>query len=104
MNPQDVQLIGEEMAIKWTEGDEQFVRLEALRRACPCAGCAGEKDILGNVYKAAPTELGPTAFRLRRSLPVGGYGLQLVWEDGHSTGIYSWDYLRHVAADAASGN
>lgn len=91
--PQDLQLIGDELAIKWPDATETFHRLESLRRACPCAGCAGEMDIMGNVSKAAPSPLGPSAFRLRRWIPVGGYGLQLVWDDGHSTGIYSWEYL-----------
>jgi DUF971 family protein len=25
---------------------------------------------------------------------VGSYALQFTWSDGHSTGIYSWDWLR----------
>ena len=28
--------------------------------------------------------------------PVGNYALQLVFDDGHDTGIYSWDYLREL--------
>ena len=28
---------------------------------------------------------------------VGHYALQLVFDDGHDTGIYSWDYLRELA-------
>jgi DUF971 family protein len=28
---------------------------------------------------------------------VGRYALQFVWSDGHSTGIYSFEYLRDVA-------
>jgi DUF971 family protein len=31
--------------------------------------------------------------------PVGNYALQLVFDDGHDTGIYSWDYLHHLCAD-----
>jgi len=29
---------------------------------------------------------------------VGGYAIQPVWADGHNTGIYSFEYLRRVAA------
>jgi DUF971 family protein len=28
---------------------------------------------------------------------VGRYALQFVWSDGHSTGIYTWEYLREIA-------
>jgi DUF971 family protein len=95
--PQDIQSIGDELAIKWPDGTEQFLRLEALRRACPCAGCAGEKDIMGHTYRAVPQPLGPASYRLRRWIPIGGYGFQLFWEDGHNTGIYSAEYLAKIA-------
>ncbi|WP_281646074.1 DUF971 domain-containing protein [Parendozoicomonas sp. Alg238-R29] len=26
--------------------------------------------------------------------PVGNYGLKLVFDDGHDSGIYTWEYLR----------
>lgn len=98
MIPQDIQSIGDELAIKWSDGTEQFLRLDVLRRACPCAGCAGEKDIMGHVYRNVPQPLGPASYRLKRWTPVGGYGFQLFWEDGHNTGIYTWEYLAKVAA------
>jgi DUF971 family protein len=28
--------------------------------------------------------------------PVGRYAIQFNWLDGHTTGIYSWEYLRRV--------
>ena len=27
---------------------------------------------------------------------VGNYAIQPVWDDGHSTGIYTWEYLYHL--------
>ena len=51
MRPVDIQQIGNELAIKWDAGGEDFIPLEKLRRRCPCAGCKGEVDIMGNVYK-----------------------------------------------------
>ena len=51
MRPQDIQQIGNELAVKWSDGGENFIPLENLRRACPCAGCKGEMDIMGNLYK-----------------------------------------------------
>src|SRR2546426_1408457 len=97
MRPLDIQQIGQELAIKWEDGSESFLPLEKLRRHCPCAGCKGEVDVMGKLYKAPERPLTPSAFQLRAITRVGTYGIQPVWADGHATGIYSFDYLRRVA-------
>lgn len=33
---------------------------------------------------------------LESVVPVGHYALQLVFDDGHDSGIYAWDYLRQL--------
>ncbi|MGB7745943.1 MAG: DUF971 domain-containing protein [Verrucomicrobiia bacterium] len=102
MRPLDIQQVGNELAIKWDDGGESFIPLETLRRGCPCAGCQGEPDIMGNVYKIEKAEaLPPAAFQLKTIAGVGGYGIQPVWGDGHNTGIYSFDYLKRVAEKKA---
>lgn len=101
MRPIDLQQIGNELAIKWDDGSESFVTLETLRRHCPCAGCRGEKDIMGNVYKGPERPLTPQAFQLVRLAPVGNYAINPVWGDGHNSGIYAFDYLRRIV-EAAS--
>src|SRR5215469_13991778 len=97
MRPLDIERIGNELAIKWDDGVESYISLETLRRSCPCAGCKGEMDILGNVYKNPSRPLASNAFELVRINRVGGYALQPAWADGHDTGIYSFEYLRRVA-------
>ena len=97
MRPKDIQRIGNELAIKWNDGGESFIPLEKLRRVCPCAGCKGETDIMGNVYINPGQPLLPAAFELVRFESVGGYAIQPVWADGHATGIYSFDYLKRIA-------
>ena len=96
MRPRDIQQIGAELAIKWDDGAETFISLEKLRRHCPCAGCKGEVDIMGNLYKGPDRPLSPQAFQLVRIANVGGYALQPVWADGHTTGLYSFEYLKRV--------
>jgi DUF971 family protein len=93
MRPVDLQAIGDELAIRWEDGSEGFIRLEALRRACPCAGCKGEMDVMGNLHRGPERRLEPHSFELVRIAPIGGYGVQPVWADGHTTGIFSFDYL-----------
>jgi len=98
MRVTDVQHIGNELAIRWEDESESFIPLEKLRRGCPCAGCRGETDILGNLYKSPEKSLPAAAFDLKRLVPVGGYAIQLFWADGHNSGIFSFDYLRQMAA------
>ncbi len=100
MRPVDIQQIGDELAIKWDNGTEGYVRLETLRRYCPCAGCKGEMDVMGNLYKGPDIPLTPTAFQLREVRTVGGYAIQPVWADGHSSGIYPFAYLKKVTEAA----
>ena len=102
MRPVDLQPIGEELAIKWEDGNESFIRLEQLRRQCPCAGCRGEMDIMGNLYKNPAKPLSPLAFRLVRLERVGTYGIQPVWADGHNSGIFAFDYLWQLAQGPAA--
>jgi DUF971 family protein len=96
---QRVELIGQELAIQWKNGQETFLSLETLRRACPCAACGGEPDVLGRIDRL-PVSYSPESFRLEGFAPVGGYALQFRWGDGHSTGIYSFAYLRRLASSA----
>ncbi|MST01004.1 MAG: DUF971 domain-containing protein [Pedosphaera sp.] len=100
MRPTDIQQIGEELAIKWDDGGESFVRLDTLRQHCPCAGCRGETDVMGVVHRGPDRPFTAQSFQLVRLAHVGGYALQPVWADGHSTGLFSFDYLRHVADTA----
>lgn len=97
MRPKDIQQIGDELAVKWEDGTESFMKLETLRRHCPCAGCKGEVDVMGNLYKNPDKPLTRAAFQLRSFNQVGGYAIQPTWDDGHSSGIFSFDYLKRVA-------
>lgn len=89
-------VIGTELALRFADGEELYLSLDMLRRACPCAACQGEPDALGRVLRPVQ-QIGARGFELLRYEVVGGYALQLFWADGHSTGIYSFDYLRRLA-------
>lgn len=86
-------VIGEEIALAWSDGRESYLTLEALRKACPCANCQGEPDALGRVIRPQ-VSFGEKAFEMNSYQIVGGYALQPRWADGHATGIYSYAYLR----------
>jgi DUF971 family protein len=97
MRPVDIRPIGGELAIKWDDGSESFVPFEKLRLACPCAGCKGEMDVMGHVYRGPDKPLPFNAFEFVRMINVGNYAVQPIWGDGHNTGVYSFEYLRRVA-------
>ena len=100
LQPANVQQIGNELAIQWNDGTESYLNLELLRRACPCAACGGEPDVLGNVLRP---EISYTeeSFQLRSFDFVGGYAIQPRWRDGHNTGIYSFKYLQRLSSQTA---
>jgi DUF971 family protein len=91
----NIQQVGDELAIAWSDDTESFLKLGLLRRACPCAACGGEPDVLGNILRPHVTYT-DKSFQLIGFDLVGGYALQPRWADGHSTGIYSFTYLRRL--------
>ena len=96
LEPKNIQQIGNELAIQWSDETESFFGLEFLRRACPCAACGGEPDVLGNIERPKLT-FSSDSFELVGFELVGGYALQPRWRDGHATGIYSFTYLRRLS-------
>lgn len=99
IKPVQSDIIGDTLAIRWSDQSEQFIPLKKLREACPCASCKGEPGIAGPSAHEQPVNppLTDESFQLTAMNPVGGYGVQIVWGDGHSAGIYSYDYLRSLS-------
>ena len=100
LTPTQIQPIGEELAIAWSDGAESYLALEALRHACPCAACGGEPDVLGHVVRPQVV-FTPESFVLTGFQIVGSYALQPTWADGHGTGLYTFPFLRRLADQAA---
>lgn len=94
------------MQINWQDGHASVYDFTYLRRACPCAECQPWKEGIGlpgevpEKVKQAVGELNAVS----DVQAVGAYAIQFHWADGHSFGIYNWDYLRELcpcAEDAA---
>jgi DUF971 family protein len=101
LEPTNIQQIGHELAIHWNDGIESYLDLQRLRRACPCAACGGEPDVLGNIMRPN-VSYSENSFDLAGFEIVGGYAIQPRWADGHSTGIYSFQYLRRLSNPVTS--
>ena len=82
------------LIVEWQDGATLPVGFAALRRACPCAACAGELGFAGRF--ANDPDLRPGEDELADISLVGAYGLNAVWQDGHNTGIYTFPRLREL--------
>lgn len=101
-HPTDIQLIGEEVAIRWSDGSESYFRPDFLREHSPSAAARGEPDIFGRIHGGE----GPRKFQGITVLGwdyVGNYAIRFKFSDGHATGLYTYDYLRDLDARQQSG-
>ncbi|NNJ25932.1 DUF971 domain-containing protein [Alienimonas chondri] len=68
----------------------------ALRIACPCAACVSETTGRRLLDPATvPDTIAPQEVAL-----AGNYALRVTWQGGHDTGLFTWPYLREIAAAA----
>ena len=91
-SPKQIQLIGNELAIIWPDGREDYLNGEFLRANSPSAENKGEVDVLGNRWGGD----GPRVFpgvTLTDFQRIGNYAIRPRFSDGHQTGIFSWVYL-----------
>lgn len=86
--------------IDWKDGHHSSYTVEYLRDWCPCATCTGAH---GTEPRKKTTETPPNPFqmykpriRMNSIEQSGNYALHIGWNDGHSSGIYSWDHLRRI--------
>ncbi len=93
---------GKGLEIDWTDGHRSAWSFAWLREACPCAICIEERtqqDRKPGQPKSKSAQLLPMYTpppKPKSVQQVGRYAIQFNWLDGHSGGIYSWEYLRRV--------
>ncbi len=79
--------------IDWNDGHHSEYALRFLRDRCPCASCT---EVHGPVSPPSPFAMYTPKLKLENVEPVGGYAVKIRWNDGHDTGIYTYDYLRRI--------
>ncbi len=82
----------EGVTITFLDGHVARFDLLSLRDACPCATCRSLRD-RGEVVWPRPGS--PTPLRIENAELHGAWGLRLTWNDGHATGIFPFEALRH---------
>lgn len=88
-----------DLKIVFNDNQEIIISLKYLRDECPCAGCKGETILLRTYRPAKIPVAHPEMYNVKNIKTVGGYAIQIEWKDGHSTGIYSWEYLLQLSND-----
>jgi DUF971 family protein len=88
--------------IDWKDGHRSEYSVAWLRDNCPCASCTGahgtepQRSNYSAPPQANPFQMYRPALRMDSVEEVGSYAIRIRWNDGHSTGIYSWEHLRRI--------
>ena len=83
------------LELVWADGTSHRVPFELMRVYSPSAEVAGHGPGQ-EVLQTGKREVQITAMN-----PVGNYAVQPRFSDGHESGIFTWEYLRHLGADQA---
>ena len=79
------------VTITFTDGHVAAFDLASLRRACPCATC---RELRDHGQEAWPRPGSPLPLTIETAELHGAWGLNITWNDRHTTGIYPFESLR----------
>ena len=79
------------LLIEFSDGQEYNLPAEFLRVHSPSAEVRGHGEGNENL------QFGKRDIKIASLEHAGNYALQIVFSDGHDSGIYSWEYLRKLA-------
>ena len=88
--------------IDWKDGHRSEYALGYLRDECPCASCTGahgtepQKSNYSAPASANPFQMFTPTLKMSGVEEVGHYAVRILWNDGHNTGIYSFEHLRNI--------
>ena len=88
-----------DLQIVWDDGSEDLLDLRQLRKLCPCATCLAERDKQSKMYIPLFTE---NQIVVKSINQVGKYAIQINWNDGHSTGIFEYAFLKNFSEKTAT--
>jgi DUF971 family protein len=92
---------GDGLAIDWSDGARTFATWRTLRQRCPCASCNERRQKPADPFKVLDDkEVAAGPPHPVKMTPRGHYAYQIVWNDGHDTGIYPLELLRQLGEPA----
>jgi DUF971 family protein len=98
--PSNLQVVGDTLAIAWSDGTESYIPVKHLRARSPSAEVLGERDIFGQKYGGAAGTGTPDVSVLGWEW-VGSYAVRFEFSDGHRTGLYAYGYLKTLADEVS---
>ena len=84
---------GRTLEVRYTGGERFRLTAEYLRVESPSA------EVKGHAPGDGITVPGKRNVRIARLEPVGHYAVRIIFDDGHSTGLYTWQYLRKLGEE-----
>ena len=92
--PTNIRALQAERVLELTWPDSRVDRLDyvTLRGECPCAACRNEWT---GERMLDPKSIRPD-LKLEGMENIGTYAIQLAWNDGHSSGLFTWETLRAI--------
>ncbi|MCC6551354.1 MAG: DUF971 domain-containing protein [Ignavibacteriaceae bacterium] len=103
MNPTKIYIKDGRINFDFPDGLTRSISIKYLRDECPCAGCKGETILLRTYRPAARGPETPEMYKITGIQPVGSYALQISYKDGHTTGLYTWEYLKTLWENEETG-
>lgn len=76
-----------ELELTYADGNSHRLTVEYLRAFSPSA------EVRGHHPSQAVLQVGKKDVGLKNIEPVGRYAVKLAFDDGHDSGLYSWEYL-----------
>jgi DUF971 family protein len=83
------------LSVTFDNGERYTLDAEYLRVMSPSA------EVQGHSPEERKTVPGKRNVAILEVQPIGNYAVRLGFDDMHSTGIYSWDYLAELGRDHA---
>ena len=93
------------LTVQWADGTSSFFSIEYLRAMSPSAEARMlREEMAKNPLTVLPASMGNREGPLTAVSAelVGNYAIRFEFSDGHSTGIYSWAYLREIEPGAVA--
>ena len=81
------------LTVTFADGHVAELDLMRLRLSCPCAACRSLRE---RGEPAWPGHGSPARLQIKDAALHGAWGLTLIWNDDHSTGIYTFELLREI--------
>lgn len=92
------------LTVQWSDGTTSYFSIAYLRKMSPSADMRELREQMAS----NPLTVLPSSSAAGHNAPItaldaqlaGNYGIKITFSDGHATGIFTWEYLKQLSAQA----